>query len=344
MQQKRAGPLYSRLGCGTAVVLLILLGAILRFRGGGPFSPGPLSAANTKNQSLSGYTSHAAFEEECALCHTPWSGVSAERCEVCHTGVASHRLGNSGLHGLLPDSGRCDQCHTEHQGRSKAITIYDLRDFEHDWLTNFTLEGHLVDYKSEPIVCEDCHQKEQYTISMLVCQDCHAAADPVFMADHARLYGDDCQACHDGQAMTGVFDHQTIFLLDGAHSDLECTKCHIQPVVMGTPNQCHGCHQEPDIHAGQFGLECFRCHETNAWIPAQLKYHTFPLDHGDENESDCQVCHIASYSDYSCYDCHAHDQEAVRSEHLEEGISDIGDCISCHPTGLEDEADFQESG
>jgi hypothetical protein len=46
MQQKRAGPLFSRIGCLSAVGFVLLMGMIIRFRGGDLFSPGSLSAMN----------------------------------------------------------------------------------------------------------------------------------------------------------------------------------------------------------------------------------------------------------------------------------------------------------
>ena len=344
MQQKRAGPLYSRLVCGTTVLLVIILVAILRLRGGGPFSPGLLSAANSKNLPLSGYSSHAAFEEQCALCHSPWQGLSAQRCETCHSSVANERLGFNGIHGRLPDAERCEECHSEHLGREEKITLYGLDDFEHAWLTDFDLESHQIGFNRSSIDCEECHTGESYMFSTAACQDCHTNENPIYMSEHAYLYGEDCLACHDGQMTEESFDHDLHFAIDGAHKDLQCGGCHVQPIADGTPNECHQCHQEPQIHVGQFGLDCFRCHETAAWLPAELSYHTFPLDHGGDHENDCQLCHVGRYDNYSCFGCHAHDPEEVRQSHAEERIANLADCISCHPSGLGEEAAVQDSG
>ncbi len=104
MQQKRAGPLFSRTGCLSAVGLALIMGMIIRFRGGDLFSPGSLSAMNQGGHSLSGAFSHAEFEEECSRCHVPWRGVSSELCQFCHEDVADKRLSGSGLHGRVGSS------------------------------------------------------------------------------------------------------------------------------------------------------------------------------------------------------------------------------------------------
>ena len=45
---------------------------------------------------------------------------------------------------------------------------------------------------------------------------------------------------------------------------------------MDDPHQCLDCHEEPDIHAELFGINCARCHNTATWKPAVLTKHVFP--------------------------------------------------------------------
>lgn len=338
MRQKRVSPLYSPFGCGTTVVLVLVLGAILRFKGGGPFSPGPLSAASPRDEPLAGYVSHAAFEEDCALCHVAWRGATADRCQQCHTEIAGQRAGDSGMHGRLPDTDRCYGCHTDHQGRQADLTHYELTSFEHNLLTEFSLQHHELDFDRQSLTCAGCHPGNTFVSEEVVCIDCHQAAEPIFIAGHGDLYGRDCQACHDGLDTMAEFDHQLVFPLDGAHFLVECDACHVASVLTGTPSDCIGCHQEPAVHAGSFGQDCIRCHTTTAWLPAHLSYHNFPLDHGDEGKIGCQTCHVQNYTTYTCTNCHAHEPAQVRLEHESEGIFEFEDCISCHPTGLKDEA------
>jgi hypothetical protein len=138
------------------------------------------------------------------------------------------------------------------------------------------------------------------------------------------------------------FDHEQLFPLTGAHAAAECVACHAEQRFAGTPADCVACHPEPEIHAGQFGDECDRCHTTEAWTPAHLTRHTFPLDHGEEGKSECQTCHVESYAVYTCYSCHEHEPADIRRRHLDEGIEDFDNCVECHPTGREDEVEGLE--
>jgi mono/diheme cytochrome c family protein len=103
-------------------------------------------------------------------------------------------------------------------------------------------------------------------------------------------------------------------------------------------HQCVACHEEPDLHAGVFGVQCARCHTISAWSPAYLTLHTFILDHGENESKSCETCHISNYPDYTCYGCHDHQVEDMETVHLAEQISDITQCADCHPTGVAGEA------
>jgi hypothetical protein len=131
------------------------------------------------------------------------------------------------------------------------------------------------------------------------------------------------------------FDHQAVFPLDGGHMEIECQACHVAQLYQATPNACKDCHPEPEIHLGFFGLTCEYCHETNSWYPAQLTQHTFPIDHGDQGESECQTCHIASYGEYSCYACHEHSLEEVQDKHSDLNLlaAELSICTECHLDG-----------
>lgn len=339
MQQRRAGPLYSPVGCGATTLLVLMLGLLLSRQGGRPFSPGELSAASPRGKPLQGLASHAEFEGECLRCHVPWQGVRAVQCENCHTDVAEQRDLNSGLHGRLPDAGRCFICHTDHKGQEANVTQIALDDFEHERFTEFSLVLHATGYGGAPLTCESCHPQGRFEAAAVACIECHRSGEPEFTAGHGALYGETCQACHDGRDSMVNFSHEQVFPLDGAHAAAECAACHVIAIVAGTPNDCVGCHQEPATHFGSFGVDCARCHTTAAWTPAQLTRHTFPLDHGDEGKIACQVCHPSAYVEYTCTNCHAHEPAETRDKHLEEGIVEFADCVACHPTGHEAEDD-----
>ena len=106
------------------------------------------------------------------------------------------------------------------------------------------------------------------------------------------------------------------------------------------PHECRACHEEPQVHADRFGLNCARCHTLQAWKPALLTRHTFLLDHGDEGQVACQTCHITSYSEHTCYECHDHTPEQMADAHAQEDIYELEQCAGCHPTGQPGEGEL----
>jgi mono/diheme cytochrome c family protein len=106
------------------------------------------------------------------------------------------------------------------------------------------------------------------------------------------------------------------------------------------PHECRACHEEPEVHANRFGLNCARCHTLQAWKPALLTRHTFLLDHGGEGQVACQTCHTYSYSEHTCYECHDHTPEQMAEVHAQEGVFEFKDCVACHPTGREGEGEL----
>ncbi len=342
MQQSRAHPLFSPIGCGATIILAVALLTILAFQGGGPFSPGELTNATRENSSTAGnFQSHAEFEQDCAQCHTPWQGITAVRCETCHVDVADQRQTKSGLHGKLTDNGRCQSCHTDHQGREAQITFL-AGSFDHVRLTRFSLAHHETDYDNTPLECLDCHTQGLMAADVLDCVTCHETADPTFMNDHTTLFGADCLACHDGRDTMADFDHAQVFALDGKHREIACQDCHTNQTFQGTPSECAACHEEPSLHAGLFGLDCARCHTAVAWAPAELTQHTFPLNHGSPTDLACETCHTETYTQYTCYNCHEHNPARVREQHAEEEIADLENCVECHPTGTEEEFEHED--
>src|SRR6185436_10029293 len=98
----------------------------------------------------------------------------------------------------------------------------------------------------------------------------------------------ECSLCHVGQDWQSVredfhFDHkaQTGVPLNGAHARASCIRCHNDrgPVATFSSRGCGGCHE--DIHTGELGTDCTRCHQEVSWEPVgqyELHYHTrFPL-------------------------------------------------------------------
>lgn len=299
--------------------------------------PGPLSAINDEQVVIGNYQTHAEFEQECAHCHAPIHCLEETRCQKCHMEVAEERAAQEGLHGRLPIT-RCQACHTEHKGREAEISDFAFKNVDHAALAGFSLALHEEDYNGNALTCEGCHSQDSFVHETLDCITCHMEESPAYMAGHLAQYGEDCLPCHDGHDRFTEFDHDTFYVLDGAHRVLNCETCHAEQVYAGTPRTCVGCHADPGVHLGLFGETCERCHTTTAWIPAQLTLHTFPLDHGGQGENACITCHTQSYATHTCYSCHDHQPQPMREQHATVNTNDLENCIFCHPTGIPGEA------
>jgi len=178
----------------------------------------------------------------CESCHKGnlYKDKLKTNCNACHAGDDVHK-GQQGT--------RCEQCHNEDGWNAKVA-------FDHG-LTKFPLIGlHAV------TPCEECHVSSAFKDTSTKCNACHAKDDA-----HHKTLGTDCQTCHNPNGWRfWSFDHdtQTDFKLDGAHAELTCKDCHDTPVEgkIQMSTACIGCHANDDIHRGQFGQRCERCHVT----------------------------------------------------------------------------------
>jgi len=150
-----------------------------------------------------------------------------------------------------------------------------------------------------------------------------------------------CRACHttDSWRMRSdaSFDHaSTGFPLTGSHKAIECGACHVGFRFAGTKNTCQSCHT--DIHKGELGTNCARCHATAAWLVADMKQRhqqtRFPLI-GKHTLAECKACHSSSIGiryvgiPTTCIGCHRETyQQSQSPNHLAAGFST--DCTLCH--------------
>lgn len=345
----RAHPVFSRAGCLGGVVLVLGVLAGIAVSGGALFSPGELTAFADDVVPAQPVASHAEIGNDCRQCHAPFTGISAQRCLACHDRVAQQRASGGGLHGALaaPQAARCDDCHTDHQGRAFDPSTDALLRLDHASL-GFSLARHVEDFQGQPLACQGCHQQPDFQFEPVACAVCHLQADPGFAANHVSAFGTNCLACHDGMDATGGFDHgQTGFPLDDHHAALTCAACHRPEVPPSeTPSQCAACHAEPPAHAGVFaGQDCADCHAPTGWTPARAGNVT-AFRHADTTFKlvnhtvdfagaplTCAVCHTAasthdfSVSGQACVTCHTVADPAFMEPHRRA----FGDsCLSCH--------------
>jgi hypothetical protein len=267
---------------------------------------------------------------KCTDCHTSENiKVTLKECKDCHTEPTTHQ-------GVFVQT--CDTCHTP-QGWSPANL--NGQSFAHFDTTGFSLALHQADYSKQAITCTTCHPKNLQTTDIQTCIDCHNQKDTTFMSAHEQQFGTECMVCHDGVDRLSNFNHANFFPLDGKHASVKCEDCHVKNVYRGTPAECWQCHKEPDIHTGVFGMKCFYCHSADAWSPANLRQHNFPVNHGltDQNtQLRCDACHGTNYVDYTCYSCHDHQPNEIAQSHQAVGIAaqDLPACAKCHPAGTID--------
>ena len=214
----------------------------------------------------------------CATCHAdPHKGEFRQDCRACHdeSGFSGARFDHASTRFALRDAhaaAKCEACHTTiHRGVPAAKAM--------------------VDFRGPQTACASCH------------------ADP-----HRAAFGGTCESCHS----TGTF-HLTDFkhpgdqeLFTGQHASLTCQQCHAPaplPATAGaapkvalgaasfkeTPTTCSGCHR--DVHLGQVGTDCSRCHSLKAVKFAPDRFaHTaasFQLT-GAHASLACAKCHAAA--------------------------------------------------
>ncbi len=228
----------------------------------------------------------------CAGCHR--SGIRTplrfDRCSACHANP--HR-----------DSVRedCRKCHTD--AGFKAAT------FDHGVQTRFALSG-----RHAELACRKCHagiSAEEVPLPRKVidfgglspaCVTCHKD-------QHKGEFGRACDACHRPTTFkASLFVHpRAPEFFEGRHRDVACVRCHVRSarpapagpassaVATGPPvpsMTCSACHT--DVHLGQVGSACDRCHAVDAarFAPARFSHDAggFPLT-GRHRAVPCARCH-----------------------------------------------------
>lgn len=211
----------------------------------------------------------------------------------------------------------CYDCHADddaHDGRSgtECGNCHEPTDwlntsFDHARDTDFLLTG-----RHAEITCDDCHSEDPFADQLqMTCVSCHLEKD-----NHEGHFGESCETCHGTDDWThSIFDHDadTDYALRGAHRELECNLCHIEPIFeVALSMGCNDCHAEDDPHEGTQGDACVDCHSETAWNERVFFDHDltrFPLL-GKHAEAECTTCHETQRfrdAPSDCASCHTED-------------------------------------
>ena len=245
----------------------------------------------------------------CQSCHRTgrFEDKIPKDCSGCHAAIDSH-AGRMGT--------KCESCH-------EASAWKDTH-FVHERDAKFTLRG-----AHSKLACHNCHVARVTDRKPAKdCVACHRAIDV-----HAGSLGTKCESCHglDAWKKDIRFDHDvTAFPLLGQHVAVPCAGCHTTKKFKDAPKECAGCHKADDVHKGNLGKDCARCHSPNAWTLWQFDHQKesgFALS-GAHSRLQCNACHRRPAGEAKlgkdCASCHANDDV-----HL----GQFGRrCDSCHST------------
>lgn len=296
----------------------------------------------------------------CIDCHTdddPHKGELGPQCQSCHsvadwkTVKFDHSKTRFPLFGKHQDA-TCGACHADQVFRGLPSECIDCHrkddahkgafgadcaschgadnwtkiEFDHGARTRFSLDG-----KHASLACASCHTKSLKEPKLQTsCVSCHKKDD-----SHKGRNGPQCANCHDAFSWTAArFDHntKTKFPLRGAHKNVRCESCHLQPVTTALPGRaCIDCHREDDPHKGGEGEDCAACHNEASWTASVRFDHdlsAFPLL-GGHRKAKCEDCHQDkefAATPTACASCHREDD--VHAGGLGAG------CGDCHnPNG-----------
>ena len=294
------------------------------------------------------------YSQDCLLCHTTnkWKDAIFDHDQTDFSLLGAHETTDcQSCHANgnydLPLS--CDGCHIEN---GIATSNASLSEYDH--------VSHQINAN-----CESCHTSiiwsslifDHLNFSNQNCEECHLpehtdSQDPPHAGGNIDT---DCQLCH---ATTSNWDispfahtaNQTGYLLEGAHTNANCTSCHLNNVFASTAQDCYSCHASdyeatgtetypnaPDHQALSYGQSCNVCHSMEQWTEAIFDHDEteFPLL-GAHETTDCQSCHANGNYDLplSCDGCHIENGIATSNaslseyDHVSHQIN--ANCESCH--------------
>jgi hypothetical protein len=284
------------------------------------------------------------------------------RCAGCHKDISWLQDRDRGYHGSREVKGQsCASCHPDHAGQDFDLIKWpdgSAERFDHR-RTGWPLKQSHAQAK-----CEKCHDSRfqaspSARLSARKSTTGWTGLEPGCTACHEDVHrgalDKECTKCHDAGkwTVTPGFGHDTTaYPLTNRHAEVKCDKCHLDarlspksdgqghliPVYKPVSHEsCTDCHQ--DVHKGQFGLVCTKCHTTKGW--KQIDRETFDHDktryplRGKHAGVKCAACHQDFSSPetkkpgfQTCGACHkdAHNGTATLAGKLV-------DCEKCHSIG-----------
>jgi hypothetical protein len=173
--------------------------------------------------------------------------------------------------------------------------------------------------------CVTCHRPGEIGVRSVL-GEALRKANPGTQRIH-RVVGGQCDRCH--------FEHGGPFGRDAAR------RFSHELLPADVAAGCAACHsgQKPaDALHATLTAECTPCHGTQGWKPATYDHdRSFRFDRNHPPR--CTDCHPAGtpLKEYTCTGCHEHSLDRMEREHREEGVTDLGKCRRCHPSGDEDD-------
>ncbi len=244
---------------------------------------------------------HEKIANDCTECHSPFRGTPAAKCIACHELEA---IGLATTAGVPVAAAEGEP--PFHQALIEPACVRCHSDHR-----GAERPGASISFTHE-LVRNDV---------LSTCASCHGASTP--KDDLHRQAGDDCGSCHGFEAwIPATFEHETL----PAERQKACVSCH----GASTPKD--------DLHR-QAGDDCGSCHGFEAWTPATFEHERHFRFDRHHPASKCQSCHPSTLDQYTCYGCHEHSARGIAREHREEGITEFEDCVECHRSGDEHEAE-----
>ncbi len=264
------------------------------------------------------YSCHASrdihagkYGANCSACHTPagWSQVNFDHNLSAFKLIGKHaNIGCTDCHvnnDFTNTPTDCNSCHAKDDTHNGQLgTDCGACHSPEGWLpatfdhstSAFPLTGQHTN-----IPCTGCHINNVFKGTPTDCYSCHSKNDK-----HNGQFGRDCGACHTTSGWLPANFNHSAFPLTAGHAGLACTRCHSNGVYVGLSASCVSCHRDPAFHAGLFGTNCGKCHNTSNWYAPYNGPHPNDCDGPclTHANASCRDCHTVNLSSATCTVCH----------------------------------------